>query len=218
MSNTMNKNKREQIKENERIVKALKKDGKKLYSYSKLSTIEQCPYQAYLSYIAPEYIREQGRNNIWAILGGKLHQVLENIVNGETATKTIRNFTDKAVLEAELNGYEFSTETIRNNWIANVKHFCNTFRKPQGDYTTEEFFLYRLDNNHYLQGYIDLIKRKKNGKIDIIDWKTSSLYKGDALEKAKYQLAIYAMACENMGFKVDRIGWNFIKYAKILKL
>ena len=60
----------------------LKAQGNELYSISKLDSINNCLYGAYLTY----RLDNRGGNNIYAIMGGKLHDVLEGMANG-TATK-----------------------------------------------------------------------------------------------------------------------------------
>jgi hypothetical protein len=51
----------------------------------------------------------------------------------------------------------------------------------------------------------------------IIDFKTSSLYKGDKALKESGQLVLYAIALNQMGvpFEKIRIAWNFLKYVTI---
>ncbi len=48
----------------------------------------------------------------------------------------------------------------------------------------------------------------------IIDYKTSTIYKGDKLVLHSFQLILYALALEKMGYKINKIGWNFLKYVR----
>ena len=49
-------------------------------------------------------------------------------------------------------------DSIRNNWIADMKHFCKTFQPPKGKFQTEQLIIYPLSEDRYIQGYIDLIR------------------------------------------------------------
>ena len=63
-------------------------------------------------------------------------------------------------------------------------------------------------------GIVDFIGLNDDGSIDIIDYKTSTMYKGEKQILHSFQLILYAICLENMGFKINRISWNFLKYAR----
>lgn len=120
----------------------------------------------------------------------------------------------------ELFGIDFPKDfkggdSIRDGWIQNMTHFCNNFKPLNGKFDTEQPVLMKVDDDHYLQGYIDLVRHNEDSTISIIDWKTSSLYKDAALEHALHQLIIYAMAKEAEGYKVRDVAWFFMKYVEI---
>ena len=143
-------------------------EKKNVYSHSKLSTIDNCLYGAYLSYIK----HQRGTNNIYALAGGKIHDALELIVNGKKDESCLLPTLEEELTDYEMLGIDFpkdrnGEDSIRKGWISNMTHFCNTFKKPKGKFITEEFLLLKVDDDHYLQGYCDLIKviDEKN-KID----------------------------------------------------
>ena len=190
-------------------------EGAEVYSISRLNCINQCEYQAYLSYIknAPK------KNNVWACLGGKIHDALEKCVKGE-AEETILNDAIQDELEnLEILDIDFPLDrngnpTLRNNWIANMTKFANEFKTPKGKFDTEKLVLFNVKDNIWLQGYIDLIRYNKDGTIYILDWKTSSNFDKTHVVEAGRQLAVYALAMENEGYKVDRVSWVMLKYCK----
>lgn len=106
-------------------------------------------------------------------------------------------------------------DSIRNNWAYNMQHFCDNFTPLKGKFTTEELLILKLDEDHYLQGYTDLIKHNDDGSKSIFDWKTSGLYKGKDLEHAAHQLVIYGMALESAGERVKDLAWIFMKYVQV---
>lgn len=106
-------------------------------------------------------------------------------------------------------------DTIRDNWMTDMEHFAHHFTMPEGQFNTEEFFLYQIDDMHYMQGYIDLIQKMDDGSINIYDWKTSSMYSGEELKEHARQLLIYALAKEQAGITVNEIAWIFLKYVTV---
>ena len=203
-------------RENDQRLQELKDSGKPIYSISRLDCINRCLQEAYLTY--DKEIR--GSGNIYTLLGSKTHDVLEKIVNGEASESDLLPAVYKELEDAELFGFEFpkdmnGEDSIRNGWIADMEHFCKTYKSPKKNLVTEQLFIYKSPNNNILQGYIDLQIIKENNHIDIYDYKTSSLYSGkDILEHGR-QLVIYAMGKEQEGYIVDSINWIFLKYVEI---
>lgn len=196
----------------------LKASGKTVYSISRLDTINHCLYEAYRTYI----LHERGENNVYAMLGGKVHDVLEAIVNGEATEADLQPAVDEELEDIDLLGLSFpkdfkGEDTIRLGWIANMKHFCSTYKSPKndGDLHTEELFIYKTPKGNVLQGYIDLYKENKDGTISIFDYKTSSMYKGEDLKSHGRQLVLYALGKEQEGFNIKSVAWIFLKYVNI---
>ena len=121
----------------------------------------------------------------------------------------------------ELAGIDFPKArngniSLRINWIDDMEHFCKTYKKPQGKFSTEEFFLYKTTKGHYIQGYIDLIRYNPTGdSISIYDYKTSSKYTGEEIKKHGRQLLVYAMGKMQQGIPVKSVSWIMLKYATI---
>ena len=53
------------------------KSGKAVYSISKCNTIEECLFEAYNTYI----LHKKGINGIYGVLGTKIHDKLQEIMN-----------------------------------------------------------------------------------------------------------------------------------------
>lgn len=183
-----------------------------------MSTIENCPYAAYLTYVK----HYRGQDNIYGVLGGNVHDALENIMHDEINVSDLSNIIEDSLEQAELLGLSFpkdrnGNDTIKKNWTADMKHFAKHFVPPAGVFDTEEFFLYKVDDDTFIQGYIDLIKHDQfsSNEISIYDWKTSSMYSGNDLDEHAKQLLIYALAAEQDGKKVNHIAWYFLKYVTV---
>lgn len=194
----------------------LKEQGIPIYSISRLDTINNCLYEAYHTYV----LEDRGKDNVYSALGGAIHDCLEEIVNG-TKTEADLNEALKDELEnLEILGLEFpkdfkGEDSIRDGWIANMKHFCNNYKSPRGDLTTEELFLYQTPKGYWLQGYIDLYHTRKDDSIDIYDYKTSSMYKNEDLKEHQRQLILYVLGKEQEGYKVNKASWIFLKYVNV---
>ena len=187
--------------------------GIPVYSFSKLECMHNCLYEAYRTYILHD--RESQMANCYSILGGQTHDVLEMITNGEATEEDLLPTIQKDLDELEMLCIDFPSDSIRDGWIADMTHFCKTYKAPKGNFTTEEFFLYKSPNGNHLQGYIDLIKHNADGTVSIYDYKTSSMYKGEDIKKHGRQLILYALGLEQKGFKVKNIAWIFLKYCEV---
>ena len=51
-------------------------EGAEVYSISKLNCINQCEYEAYLSYVE----KAPRKNGVWGMMGSKVHDALESCV------------------------------------------------------------------------------------------------------------------------------------------
>lgn len=121
----------------------------------------------------------------------------------------------------DMLGIEFPKDrnggnTIRDNWVTNMEHFGKYFKPLKGDYSTEELLILKVDDDHYLQGYADLIKHNDDGSVSVLDWKSSSMYSDEDFEHAAYQLVIYGLAKEAEGFEVKSLSWIFMKYVTMM--
>ena len=201
-------------------LKALFDAKKKVYSISKLNTIDQCEYQAYLSYVK----HAKQSSSCYSILGTRIHDCLEAIINGESTEEDLLPALDKELEDMEMLGIDFPNDrnggtTIRDNWIADMKDFCTSFVKPKGKFETEQLFIYDCgDDIHYLQGYIDLTKIRADGTLEIYDYKTSTRYTGEDIKSHSRQLILYALGKEQEGYEVKNIAWIFLKYCEVTYL
>lgn len=201
-------------------IKELYEQKKKVYSYSKCNTINQCEYQAWKLYIQKP--KEQQLQNCYSVLGSRIHDVLENIINDKAAESDLLPAMQQEFKDVEMLGLDFPKTskgeyTIKAGWEADMTHFCNNFVRPKGKFETEKLMLIDLGNDRWLQGYIDLIKIVDEEKkiIDIIDWKTSSKFSKEDLLHHGRQLVLYALSQENEGYTVKNIGWYMLKYARV---
>ena len=106
-------------------------------------------------------------------------------------------------------------DSIRDSWVADMSHFCSNFTPPKGKFETEQFVLYKVNDDRYVQGFIDLIRKNADGTISIYDWKTSSQFSNADLQHHGRQLVFYALAKQQEGFQVKEVAWIMLKYCEI---
>lgn len=211
-------------------LQALFDAGIDVYSISKTNTIENCLYEAFLTYIK----HERGKNGVYGILGTKIHDKLEQIMNSEATKDDLLPTLNEELSDLDMLGIDFPKDfkggtSIRDGWVADMEHFCTNFTQPKGKFKTEELIIYNLDDFYdeklaqkeeqkkarYIQGYIDLIRENDDGTISIYDWKTSSQFSENDLIHHGRQLVLYAISKEAEGFKIKQTAWIMLKYVEV---
>lgn len=197
---------------------------KKIYPYSisKLNAIDGCLLEAYFSYKCTDERRNREKS-IYGIMGNQIHEVLEGIYNDISTPEDLLPAMKKELADADLINIDFPRDfkggtSIRDSWIKDMTHFCNNFKKLEGNkFTTEELIILKVSDKRYLIGYVDLIQLIDEEKkiIDIYDFKTSSIFKKEDLAHHGRQLVVYAMAKEQQGYTVRRVAWLMLKYVKV---
>ena len=226
----------DRIKRNQEELKELKVNNKdlKVLSFSMLSTVEQCMRQYKFNYIDRV---ETDSDNVYTYLGSLAHLLIEKLYrneinNKEAITKWLEKINSMVYFFVDYSKTEQYDKQIelkkknrkyKNNYNINMVRYFRNFKPIQyKDFLQEERVYIRLDKvfnlpffrNYVFNGIVDFIGLNDDGSIDIIDYKTSTMYKGEKQILHSYQLILYAICLENMGFKINRIGWNFLKYAR----
>ncbi len=192
----------------------------KLWSFSRFNCFRTSPYEYYLRYIKKE--KEDRQDCIYGAMGGFIHDTLESFYNNEIEyTEMYDKFLDSWNI-SEMSDLKFDRNNKEKNDSIGVKykecltHFIKTHNVIPYRLITEQFVTIKV-GNYYFQGYVDACYKDDNGILNIVDWKTSSMYKGDKAIKESAQLLLYAQAFMQMGIPKDKIKckWNFLKYCTI---
>ena len=187
-----------------------------VYSVSRLDTYNTCKYKYYRTYLKET---QEGTENIYSILGGKVHSLIENqfILKRNNSNEEIdfRKEILNELKDAELKGYYFSSDKVKEKWIYDIIHFCNNSEFYKMNIIENELHFVLDFDGLWMQGYIDAIVDNGDNTVSIIDWKTSSAFKASEIDKKARQLMLYKIALEEAGTTVSHVYWDMLKYADV---
>jgi putative RecB family exonuclease len=199
---------------------------KKVYSHSKLSSFEQCPYRYKLRYI--DKIPSPIEKTIEAHLGTCVHDALEWLYNEVTAGKlpTIDDLLEKYISNWQKDWAE-TILIVKQNMTANdykakgFKFLTDYYfkHKPFKDGTLEmeKQVWINLTEQHSIVGYIDrLVYNKENNEYEVHDYKTASSLPPQEKFDEDRQLALYSIAIKEL-FGKDKpviLTWHYLNHNK----
>lgn len=207
-------------RETDERIRALYNAGIKPYSISKLNAIDGCLKEAFYTYV--KGMRDEGKQNIYGIMGGRVHEVLEQIYNDNATGEDLLPALQRDLDSADMLGVDFPRDfkggsSIRDNWVADMTEFCKHFEKLSGNFATEELVVLKISETRYLIGYVDLIQimDTESKKVKIYDFKTSSKFKKEDLLHHGRQLIVYGMGLEQAGYTIEDLAWIMLKYVEV---
>lgn len=179
------------------------------YSFSKLDTFESCKRAYYYNYI----LGNRSGDNIYSYLGSCTHELTQAIIQGQETNETALEKFLESVEEADMFGFEWISENVKNNYVECITHFFENYSPVKNDtIRIEDFFEINIDGV-VVRGYIDLWYRIGN-TIYIVDLKTSSKFSKKDLPKKSRQLILYAIALKEKYPDYNIIvQFNMMKYA-----
>lgn len=197
-------------------LQALYDKGAQVYSYSKLGTIHDCPYNAYLTYIE----KRPQCANVYSSLGSVVHDTLEGIIEDKNTESDIGPAIENALEELDMLGIYFPKTRdggngIRDRWVSNMRCMARDYVSPKGKFEVEKLLILKLREDRYLQGYADLIRVLPDGRLQVLDIKTSSQFQDKDLLHYGRQLVAYTLALEQAGFTCCTPAWIMIKYCRV---
>lgn len=194
------------------------------WSFSRVTTYDQCPYEWYLHYIlkdADEYPEEQ---NFYAQIGGYVHEilamVLENKLKAEDAFDYYVDHYDENVTETTFPNVMDNTFDKCADYLMDADKL-NSLKNDFEIVGVEKKAVFTINGKKFL-GFIDVLaKSKEDGGYIVIDHKSaeypftkSGNIKSSArsFEKYKRQLYLYAhWVKEQYGEFPKLLVWNHFK-------
>ena len=206
----------------EQLQDLMKKEGvDKIWSWSKINCFHTSPYEYYLKYI--KRAKEDRANSIYTTTGGLAHDILEKLYTNQiTYEDMLEQFEDGWTVAAEIADLKFDRSDeerntkIKDKYYENLIHFFTNHTVFKNKPIIEQFVKVKIGDNLF-QGYIDCAFKDDEECINIVDFKTSSIYKGAKAENESGQLVLYAIGLNQQGIPMDKIKicWNFLKYVTI---
>jgi hypothetical protein len=203
-------------------LESLKKElkVKTLWSWSKYNTYKTSKYEYFLHYVLHK--KEDRIDNIYSVIGGLGHDILERLYTNEIQYEQMDELFEDAWMTASIAELKFDrsdsekNNKISNKYYANLKHFFNNHHIIPYKLQTEQFIKIKI-GTHVFQGYLDGCFKDGDGNYTILDFKTSTIYKGKKAESECGQLLLYAIGLNQLGVHWDRlkICWNFLKYVNV---
>lgn len=189
----------------------LKKQGAKIFSFSRLGTFDNCEYEYYNTYVK----KDRGIDNVYTLTGSLLHDNIESIYKGESDIEKFRSNFNEKLVELDMLGVKFPSDKIGDSWKADIGHFLNNFNKIDKKMLLEKHILFEIIPGIWITGYVDAILPSDKGKpyVHVYDWKSSSKFTGKKLTEAGRQLLTYKVGIEQItGMKVEKVMWFMLKY------
>lgn len=206
----------------EELQTLMKNEGvSKIWSWSKWNCFHTSPYEYFLKYILHK--KEDRTDCIYTTTGGIAHDIMERRYTGKLPyEQMIDDFEDSWVTAFNIAEMKFDrnspekNDKISQKYYENLKHFFMNHTPLKYKPVIEQFVKAKIGDNLF-QGYIDVCFKDDEGNFNILDWKTSSIYKGKKAENECGQLVVYAIGLSQQGIPMNkiRICWNFLKYVSI---
>lgn len=191
-----------------------------LWSFSKLNKYVTSPYEYYLKYILK--VKEDRQDGIYAVSGGMVHSIIEKFYKKEISYEDMISQYEDALFTFEMAELKYNkTDEEKNAKIANkyedcIRHFFQNHIPFTQKAMIEQFALTQVGGRVF-QGYIDFVFQDEDKNFTILDWKTSTMYRGDKVLKEGKQLLLYAQSLIQHGVPIDKINicWDFVKYTTV---
>ena len=168
--------------------------------------------------------KEDRQDSIYTSLGSSAHQCLEDFYTKKiTFEEMYEQYNDAWITCYELAQLKFDrcdaekNLSIAEKYKSNMQYFFKNHTVYPYNVLIEKPITINADGNIFI-GYIDALFQSNDGDITIIDFKSSSAYKGKTLEEHSQQLQLYALGIHQAtGLELSRIHgcFNFLKYATI---
>jgi len=199
-----------------------------VYSHSRLSTFEQCPYKYKLQYI--DKVETEIPESIEAFLGSCVHKVLEKLYRDLKYQK--QNFLEdliKYLHEIWENDWEDSILIVKedygpDNYLKMAEKFITDYYNRYHPFdqgrtiALEDRILISLDSEdaYKLQGYIDRLVESSDGFYEIHDYKTNSRLPLPKYIESDRQLALYMIGVKNNypDARGVKLIWHFLAFDK----
>ena len=201
----------------------------KRYSYTRLTTYENCPLQYKYRYI--DELKPEGFS-IESFMGSRVHETLEKLYYDLMHCKLLsleeliqfynerwsKNWSQNIFIVRE----QYGSENYREVGKKCIEHYYRKFAPFDQDITIalEEPVNIKLNEEYSLIGYIDRLSKTHDGVYEIHDYKTSmTLPTKNDFEKDR-QLALYQLGIQDLypNAKNVRLTWHYLFFDETITI
>ena len=196
----------------------------RLWSYSRVNTFLVSPFEYALKYVDGIKAKEDRQDSIYTSLGSAAHQCLEDYYTNKIQFYEMQEqFEDSWVTCYDVAQLKFDrsdaekNQSIADKYKLNMQYFFKNHTVYPYKVLIEKPITVDVNGNIFV-GYIDGLYKDNNDDITIIDFKSSSMYKGKALDEHSQQLKLYTLGIHQLtGLPFSKIHacFNFLKYVTV---
>ena len=194
----------------------------KLWSFSRLSTYLNSPWEYKLSYIDKV---ERG-SNVYFDFGTMSHNCIQDFYDGKLEYDEMIEEFDKQTLDWRMNSKnKFMSENVEAGYIKNLRNYFQTTEIIPFEVKNEKPVCIHIlddkrDKDIVFIGYVDSEYVDEDGVLNIVDYKTSSKsgFSGAGLKEHSRQLALYACGINQfrkIPFEKIRLRFDMMKYYNV---
>ena len=180
----------------------MERDGKRVYSASRLNVIAKCLQEYRHKY----RLKERGGGSDPMRLGSALHEVLEDTINSVVEAQHVGPLKVDGLLELYAEKYkgQWRDESTSHYTFEQGEQMIKDWVDRTGAVSwkrylhTEHGFVIDIGDGVLLGGYIDVIEQEDDGSIMVVDYKSGRYIEDQAALDEHLQLSIYIMAVREM--------------------
>lgn len=201
-----------------------------LWSWSRYHCYKQDTYEYFLKYVLHE--PEDRTNSIYCVSGGNVHEIIEQLYTDQIKYEDMAELYEDSLFTMNCAELKYNrSDSEKNEAIADkyencIRHFFKHHNMITSPHFVEKFITIKISDDIYMQGYIDMLvvekyfdeNKKEKTKVRVLDWKTSTLYRGEKINKECGQLVLYAEGIRqllNIPLENIECEWNFLKYVTV---
>lgn len=194
----------------------------KLWSFSRINTYWNEPWEYYLSYLE----KVPRGENIYTLFGTYSHDIIQDFYDGKWKYEAMPALLEDKIIDWRTNktDLKFMNKKVEDGYIENLRdYFRNTEVIPyEIKNETAVCIHFPVEDGEDLVfiGYVDSEYVDSDGVLNIVDYKTSSMsgFTGKKLKEKARQLSLYAIGINQFrGIPFDKIRLRFdmMKYYEV---